>query len=186
MLARSDLVLSPSQSETSVRGRCVSPSSSHPFMVWLGGLSLISSLTCLNPLSVQRRILFCNIANSLFLPQHDPVLGVVPLKLSDALQTSSQVTRWYPLDGGIGIGRIRISLLFRSVEHDCHQSSWAGMWAVSNLPRTESLPQVSTPTASLKCELVAALTRLAGRGARRQKKEMVFTGIWLTKKAITG
>ncbi|KAM3065316.1 hypothetical protein ACMFMF_011254 [Clarireedia jacksonii] len=48
--------------------------------------------------------------------QHDPILGVVPLKLSDLLQTSSQVTRWYPLDGGIGFGRIRISLLFRSVE----------------------------------------------------------------------
>lgn len=48
--------------------------------------------------------------------QHDPILGVVPLKLSDILTTSSQVTRWYPLDGGIGFGRIRISLLFRSIE----------------------------------------------------------------------
>ncbi|KAF2233295.1 hypothetical protein EV356DRAFT_533932 [Viridothelium virens] len=48
--------------------------------------------------------------------QHDPILGVVPLKLSDILETSSQATRWYPLDGGIGFGRIRISLLFRSVE----------------------------------------------------------------------
>ena len=34
--------------------------------------------------------------------EHDPILGVVPLRLSDILQTSSQVTRWYPLDGGIG------------------------------------------------------------------------------------
>jgi len=48
--------------------------------------------------------------------EHDPILGVIPLRLSDVLQTSSQVTRWYPLDGGIGFGRIRISLLFRSVE----------------------------------------------------------------------
>ncbi|KAI5918760.1 hypothetical protein F4810DRAFT_725330 [Camillea tinctor] len=48
--------------------------------------------------------------------QHDPIIGVVPLKLSDILQTSSQSTRWYPLDGGIGFGRVRISLLFRSVE----------------------------------------------------------------------
>jgi hypothetical protein len=48
--------------------------------------------------------------------EHDPILGVVPLKLSDILQTSSQVTRWYPLDGGVGFGRIRISLLFRSIE----------------------------------------------------------------------
>ena len=48
--------------------------------------------------------------------EHDPVLGVVPLKLTDILETSSQVTRWYPLDGGVGFGRIRISLLFRSIE----------------------------------------------------------------------
>lgn len=48
--------------------------------------------------------------------EHDPILGIVPLKLSDILETSSQVTRWYPLDGGIGFGRIRISLLFRSIE----------------------------------------------------------------------
>ncbi|PHH88585.1 hypothetical protein CDD83_7340 [Cordyceps sp. RAO-2017] len=48
--------------------------------------------------------------------QHDPIIGVVPLKLSDILQTSSESTRWYPLDGGIGFGRVRISLLFRSVE----------------------------------------------------------------------
>ncbi|KAI0009270.1 hypothetical protein F4779DRAFT_582754 [Xylariaceae sp. FL0662B] len=48
--------------------------------------------------------------------QHDPIIGVVPLKLSDILQTSSQATRWYPLDGGVGFGRIRISLLWRSVE----------------------------------------------------------------------
>lgn len=48
--------------------------------------------------------------------QHDPIIGVVPLKLSDVLLTSSQSTRWYPLDGGIGFGRIRISLLFRSTE----------------------------------------------------------------------
>ena len=33
--------------------------------------------------------------------QHDPILGVVPLKLAELLQTSSQVTRWFPLDGGI-------------------------------------------------------------------------------------
>lgn len=48
--------------------------------------------------------------------EHDPILGVVPLKLSDIFSKRSQVTRWYPLDGGIGFGRIRISLLFRSVD----------------------------------------------------------------------
>jgi len=48
--------------------------------------------------------------------EHDPLLGVVPLKLSEILQTSSEVTRWYPLDGGLGFGQIRVSVLFRSLE----------------------------------------------------------------------
>lgn len=48
--------------------------------------------------------------------QHDALIGVVPLKLSDILQKGSECTRWYPLDGGIGFGRARISILFRSVE----------------------------------------------------------------------
>ena len=48
--------------------------------------------------------------------EHDPILGVVPLRLSEILTTSSQVTKWYPLDGGVGFGRIRISVLFRSIE----------------------------------------------------------------------
>ncbi|KAL1839756.1 hypothetical protein VTJ49DRAFT_1179 [Mycothermus thermophilus] len=48
--------------------------------------------------------------------EHDPILGVVPLRLADVLRARSQCTRWYPLAGGIGFGRVRISLLFRSVE----------------------------------------------------------------------
>ncbi|KAL2886233.1 Meiotically up-regulated protein 190 [Ceratocystis lukuohia] len=48
--------------------------------------------------------------------EHDPILGVVPLKIAEILHNSSQITRWYPIDGGIGFGRVRISLLFRSVQ----------------------------------------------------------------------
>lgn len=48
--------------------------------------------------------------------EHDPLLGVVPLKLSELLLTSSEVTRWFPLDCGLGYGQIRISLLFRSID----------------------------------------------------------------------
>jgi hypothetical protein len=48
--------------------------------------------------------------------EHDALLGVVPLKLSDILQTTSEVTRWFPLDGGLGFGQIRLSVLFRSLD----------------------------------------------------------------------
>lgn len=50
------------------------------------------------------------------LREHDPILGVAPIKLSELLQTTSQVTRWFPLDAGLGFGRVRISILFRSIE----------------------------------------------------------------------
>jgi len=47
---------------------------------------------------------------------HDPILRVVPLKLTEILQTISHMTRWYRLNGGIGFGRIKIPLLFPNVE----------------------------------------------------------------------
>ncbi|KAK6543529.1 hypothetical protein TWF694_000275 [Orbilia ellipsospora] len=47
--------------------------------------------------------------------EHDPLLGVCAIKLSEALQTSSTVTRLYALDGGIGYGMVSLTILFRSV-----------------------------------------------------------------------
>jgi hypothetical protein len=48
--------------------------------------------------------------------EHDPILGAVTIKLSEVLQTASQKTAVYALDGGMGYGRIMISVLFRSVD----------------------------------------------------------------------
>ncbi|TVY40867.1 Meiotically up-regulated protein 190 protein [Lachnellula occidentalis] len=48
--------------------------------------------------------------------EHDSILGACTLKLSDILQTASQKTAIYALDGGMGYGRIMISVLFRSVD----------------------------------------------------------------------
>ncbi|UTT90122.1 hypothetical protein NDA17_000644 [Ustilago hordei] len=46
----------------------------------------------------------------------DPVLGCVGLRLADVLTQSSRSTDWYTLTGGLGYGKIRITLLFRSIE----------------------------------------------------------------------
>ncbi|EIM22815.1 hypothetical protein WALSEDRAFT_59632 [Wallemia mellicola CBS 633.66] len=46
--------------------------------------------------------------------EEDPILGVIPLKLSDILRNGCQLTNSYPLIGGLGYGRIRLSILFRS------------------------------------------------------------------------
>lgn len=46
----------------------------------------------------------------------DPILGCVGLRLADVLTESSRSTGWYTLTGGLGYGKIRITLLFRSIE----------------------------------------------------------------------
>ncbi|KEQ75011.1 hypothetical protein M436DRAFT_42837 [Aureobasidium namibiae CBS 147.97] len=48
--------------------------------------------------------------------EDDPVMGIVRLPLIDIMKKRSQVNGTYPLYGGVGYGRIRVSMVFRSVE----------------------------------------------------------------------
>jgi hypothetical protein len=48
--------------------------------------------------------------------ENDPLLGVIYLPLAKLFEKRSQVMDVWPLAGGIGYGRARVSLVFRSVE----------------------------------------------------------------------
>ncbi|CAG8960338.1 hypothetical protein HYFRA_00012412 [Hymenoscyphus fraxineus] len=48
--------------------------------------------------------------------ENDPLIGIVYLPLDKVFSKRSQVMDLYPLVGGIGFGRARISMVFRSVE----------------------------------------------------------------------
>lgn len=48
--------------------------------------------------------------------EEDPLIGIVYLPLSKVFAKRSQVMDTYPLVGGIGYGRVRISMVWRSVE----------------------------------------------------------------------
>lgn len=48
--------------------------------------------------------------------EHDPIIGIVSLPLKDVLKDGCQVTRWYPIVGGLGWGMLRVSLLFKPLE----------------------------------------------------------------------
>jgi hypothetical protein len=48
--------------------------------------------------------------------EHDALLGAVQLNLRDVFKNASQMIGFYPISGGIGYGKIRISLVFRAVE----------------------------------------------------------------------
>ncbi|GAB0136212.1 hypothetical protein EsDP_00004524 [Epichloe bromicola] len=49
------------------------------------------------------------------LHEDNPLLGIVHLPLADLFRHRSQVMGWYPLSGGIGRGRVRLSMVWRSV-----------------------------------------------------------------------
>ncbi|BGP20364.1 hypothetical protein JCM10213_002327 [Rhodosporidiobolus nylandii] len=44
---------------------------------------------------------------------HDVMVGFVHLQLKEMLQDKCQITKWFPITGGAGSGRLRISLLFK-------------------------------------------------------------------------
>ncbi|EKG14921.1 C2 calcium-dependent membrane targeting [Macrophomina phaseolina MS6] len=48
--------------------------------------------------------------------EDDPLLGIVYLPLGKILSKRSQINGFFPLSGGVGYGRARISIVFRSVE----------------------------------------------------------------------
>ncbi|KAL6400771.1 putative transmembrane protein [Ilyonectria robusta] len=103
--------------------------------------------------------------------QHDPIIGVVPLRLGDILQTSSESTRWYPLDGGIGFGRIRISVLFRSVELRLPPPQLG--WDIGTF---EFLPDAITTTNYAPSEKVRLRLRTGGSSANMKKNASVREG----------
>ena len=45
----------------------------------------------------------------------DAILGIVFLKLADVMKSASCVSKFYPLAAGVGYGKIRLSLVFRSI-----------------------------------------------------------------------
>ncbi|KAF4457942.1 hypothetical protein F53441_197 [Fusarium austroafricanum] len=50
------------------------------------------------------------------LKEDDPLLGIIHLPLAEVFRERSQVMGFWPLTGGIGYGRVRISMVFRSVQ----------------------------------------------------------------------
>jgi hypothetical protein len=52
----------------------------------------------------------------------DCLIGVVALSLSDIFHESSSVVKFYDLKGGAGTGRIRISMIFRSMRMKLEES----------------------------------------------------------------
>ncbi|GAA5880035.1 hypothetical protein JCM3774_004543 [Rhodotorula dairenensis] len=53
---------------------------------------------------------------------HDVLVGYVSINLRDIFQENSQVSKWFPISGGAGGGRMRLSLLFKPLAMYLHPS----------------------------------------------------------------
>ncbi|GAA5990859.1 hypothetical protein JCM10908_000050 [Rhodotorula pacifica] len=50
------------------------------------------------------------------LREHDPILGIVDLPLQETLRYSSEITRTYAIQDGVGFGKVSVSVLFKGVQ----------------------------------------------------------------------
>ncbi|GAA5834329.1 hypothetical protein JCM11251_007960 [Rhodosporidiobolus azoricus] len=62
---------------------------------------------------------------------HDVLAGYVHLDLKEVLQDRCQVTKWYPIVGGAGSGRLRLSILFKPLA--MHVPRGLREWSVGTL-----------------------------------------------------
>ncbi|KPV73131.1 uncharacterized protein RHOBADRAFT_55353 [Rhodotorula graminis WP1] len=67
---------------------------------------------------------------------HDVLVGYVSINLHDVLSKQAQLSKWFPLLGGSGAGRIRLSLLFKPLALDLAPS--LREWSVGTVQIVEA------------------------------------------------
>lgn len=76
--------------------------------------------------------------------EDDPIIGIVHLPLYEVFKDRSQINEFYPLSGGIGYGRIRISMVWRSVQLQAPSEAlcWDhGTVDVQSSPSSDGIPE---------------------------------------------
>ncbi|KAK4465319.1 hypothetical protein QBC42DRAFT_218853 [Cladorrhinum samala] len=122
----------------------------------------------------------------------DPLLGVVYLPLHKVFAKRSQVMATYPLAGGIGYGKVRISMVWRSVELEMPKElrgwDWgtlevkSGVRAVGSLPDELKACKLKLKTKIGKGKMYPAedgiqWRKRKGRERQGEDSESVYLGI---------
>ncbi|KAF3112864.1 hypothetical protein TWF569_000529 [Orbilia oligospora] len=90
------------------------------------------------------------------LHENNPILGCVVLPLSHVFRKRSQVCENYPLVGGLGYGRIRISMVWRSVT--CQIPKQLLGWDVGTLEVLPEITGLELPQEIQECARVVVST----------------------------
>ncbi|KAJ3185439.1 hypothetical protein HDU87_000060 [Geranomyces variabilis] len=116
--------------------------------------------------------------------EHDPVIGVVVCRLSDVFGHSDDmmVSAWHPLQGGIGFGKLRVSMAFRSVhmeEPENMRGFSIGELEVRDLSINglEQITPGAKPPSNIRIRIRSPITDPA-RAATKQVHPATFTPKW--------
>ncbi|CAO1623887.1 unnamed protein product [Sympodiomycopsis kandeliae] len=124
-----------------------------------------------------RRCIIMVVVRDRRLREADPILGVIPIKLSELFQQcgTSQVTQYMPMAGGIGRGSVRVSLLFRPVE-GMHLSKEKlgfdiGTMRVHTSPCVTDLVDHTLRGTSIRMRTLAGQVKLSSRHSHHSSKD---------------
>ncbi len=75
--------------------------------------------------------------------EDDPLLGIVHLPLGEVFKDRSQVNGSFPLMGGVGFGKIRLSMVWRSIQYLGNPNDLG--WAYGTLEVKPTISQIDVP-----------------------------------------
>ncbi|TKA51956.1 hypothetical protein B0A53_05040 [Rhodotorula sp. CCFEE 5036] len=113
------------------------------------------------------------------LREHDPILGIVDLPLQETLRYSSEVTRTYALQDGVGFGKISVSILFKGVQLNLPRelSGWdTGTVCITEPIRVEPVEGTDFEWREKKLVLstLEAKEKLSKREARQDGNALIY------------
>ena len=109
--------------------------------------------------------------------EDDPLLGIVHLPLADIFSERSQVSGFFPLTGGVGFGRVRLSMVWRSVQLQAPPRDLG--WSFGTLEVKTGVTCVDGLPKDLQQSKIVVRTDI-GRGKQYPSKDS--NGTWATRK----
>lgn len=91
--------------------------------------------------------------------EEDPLLGVVHLPLSEVFKERAQVNGFYPIAGGLGFGRVRISMVWRSVQLQAPPEALGWDYGTLEIKPTITSSDMPEDIKDLKIKLHSSLAR---------------------------
>lgn len=109
----------------------------------------------------------------------DPLLGIVHLPLAEVFKERAQVNGFYPITGGVGYGRVRLSMVWRSVQLQASREQLG--WEFGTVEVKPSIEHAEIPS-DLRDLTVKFHTNLSSGKMYKNNSSGEDGGMWKTRR----